>query len=84
MDWLDRYDISAAEERDGLAEHFATSHRVVRPRTIVSHPKKKVLTTRWHIGQPVDLWKLPYSFTLLTGLPGFGSAWGLQVASFAG
>lgn len=75
MDWLDRYDISAAEERDGLAEHFAKSHRVVRPRTIVSHPKKKVLTTRWHIGHQYDLWKLPYSFTLLTGLPGFGSAW---------
>ncbi len=66
-DWLDRHQIEAAAERAALEAHFEASQRRAPIRAITEIPKRRVLTTRWHIGHQFDLWKLPYAFHLVAG-----------------
>jgi glycosyltransferase involved in cell wall biosynthesis len=72
--WLDKYKLPANEDRrilDNRFQRFLPSRfRILKRRNL------KILTFRWHCPHQYELYKLPYEFTLATGIStGFTNSW---------
>ena len=75
--WLESNGLPANHDKENLDNKF--QRFLDSPYHIKNNRRLKILTFRWHCPHQYELYKLPYDFTLVTGLTdGFTNNWGYE------
>ncbi|HEY4481678.1 MAG TPA: glycosyltransferase, partial [Candidatus Brocadiaceae bacterium] len=75
--WLESNGLPANDDKESLDNRF--QRFLYSPFHIKNNRRLKILTYRWHCPHQYELYKLPYDFTLVTGLTdGFTNNWGYE------
>ncbi len=75
--WIDYNGLPANDDKKNLDIRF--QRFLYPPFYIKDNRRLKILTYRWHCPHQYELYKLPYEFTLVTGLAcGFTNNWGYE------